>query len=102
MCIANDCEYIESIKKYRKEYYKKNKDKLKEVNKQYYYDNKECVKERIIAYKDEHKEKIQTRSNTKYTCVCGGRFSYANKSKHLQSQKHIKFIEKQDVIVEKN
>ncbi len=93
MCVTTDCEYIESIKKYRKDYYNKNKDKLKQVNKQYYYDNKECVKERINAYKEDKKDKIQNRSNNKYTCICGGRYTYANRCKHLQSKKHIKFME---------
>lgn len=39
----------------------------------------------------------KTRLSKKYECECGGRYTILNKSQHLKTQKHKKFLEpKQD------
>ena len=69
----------------RKEYRIDNRDKSKEYN----INNKIKIKE----YYNDNRDKINTKHNVHYDCVCGGKYTYSNKSKHLKSKKHIKYIE---------
>ena len=53
------------IKKYRKEYYEKNKERIKENNKQYYHDNKAVRQAYNRNYWATHGQKyIEARKNT--------------------------------------
>ena len=64
----------------------------------YFIENNECVnkvipgrshKESVKAYNDTNKDEI----NEKFDCECGGKYTHANKSAHIKSNKHLKFIE---------
>tara|TARA_R110000765_G_scaffold324111_1_gene415759 strand:- start:164 stop:712 length:549 start_codon:yes stop_codon:yes gene_type:complete len=70
------------------EYYQDNKEKKIEQSKQYNQDNKEKILEYFKQWKLDNKEKI----NEKFNCECGGKYTQANKSGHLKTKKHIKFI----------
>lgn len=70
------------------QYYIKNKDKFAEYNKQYQMNNKEQINKQREQYRQENRAKI----NLKYTCVCGGKYTHANKSQHIKSKKHTKYL----------
>lgn len=59
---------------YMKAYREKNKDKILEYNKKYFSVHN---------------------PNEKFNCDCGGKYSRANKSKHILSNKHLKFLIKE-------
>ena len=64
----------------------------------YYVENNVCVNKYIPGrtqkeYNDINREKIKIYQNEKFECECGGKFTYANKARHLISIKHQKFIE---------
>jgi len=61
-------------KKYKKEYRENNKVKNKEYKKEYY-------------------EKNKVKINQKFNCECGGRFTICNKSQHLKTKKHQKYLQ---------
>jgi len=92
-------ENKEYYKDYFKDYYLNNKEKFNEKSKEYRQKNKEHIKEwrqnnkESIALKNkEYKEKRKEKLDEKFECECGGKFSYQNKSIHLKSKKHIKYI----------
>ena len=60
-------------KGYDKEYYNDNKDKRNEKSKEYYNDNKDKL-------------------NEKHNCVCGGKYTYIHKQKHIRSAKHQQYL----------
>ncbi len=97
----------EKLQEYHKQYYKDNREKLiheakqyridnKEQiqikNKHYYIDNKQVIQKYKKQYRIDNKEKIREHQNQKYNCVCGGKYTNVNKSRHLKSKKHQKFI----------
>ena len=82
----------EKIKERKKEYVEANKEKIKEYKKEYDEANKERLKERRKEYVEANKEKIKEMMNEKFTCECGGKYTYANKSQHFKSKKHLKFV----------
>ena len=65
------------IQQYQKDYKKTNKDKIDNFNKAYYIRNKEKLEE-------------------KFDCECGGKYMRCNKSHHIKSDKHQKFLESQN------
>ena len=116
-------EYREKNKEKHKEWLKKNKEKLKEKSKEYSTNNKEKIKEYMKEYnannkdkkkeycannkdkikefqkeyrannKDKIKESNDKNNKIKTTCECGSIFPKFNKKKHVQTKKHIKYIE---------
>lgn len=92
MCQDTECSILKHMKDYRKQYYEKNRDKLLQLHKDIYINNKESILLRNKEYQKKHKEKLQKKQNTKTECECGGSYTYANKTKHLQTKKHINFI----------
>ena len=71
----------------------KDKEKEKENNKKYkhewYIKNKQLIKERNAIYRENNKEKIKSE---RYTCVCGCNLLVTSKADHITSQKHIGLI----------
>jgi len=76
--------------KYQIEYNQHHKDELKERNKQYYLSHREKMIEKAYRYKEQHKDTL----NVKIKCECGGKFMFVGKNKHLQTQKHIYYVNK--------
>ena len=61
---------------------------------QMYLDHKRNkVNERSKIYNQINKDKIKEKHTEKFSCECGGRYTYAKKSHHFKSKKHIKFID---------
>jgi len=78
-------------KNIRKNTVKKNKDCLKEYDKQYHLHNKEKKQEYNKLYHEAKKDSLKQQQNAKYLCCCGGTYMHCNKSKHLNTYKHIKW-----------
>ena len=70
-------------KEHRKEY-------LKDYNKTYF--NKNKLLEEQKEFRKENLNKLHEIANTKNDCVCGGKYTTANKSYHKKSEKHINYI----------
>ena len=92
MCKDNECEILNHIRQYHKEYREKNRDKLIELRKHKYSENSEVIISKIKEYYKLHKEEIQKKYSAKTTCVCGGSYTYANKTNHLKTKKHLDYI----------
>ena len=86
-----------------KEWREDNKDKIKEQMKQYREDNKENIKDKIKEYyeanKDkkkqyyeDNKDKIKEHLSKKCTCECGSTFTHGNKTHHIKTIKHQKYL----------
>ena len=59
--------------------------------KQYYNDNKDKAKD----YYETNKDKINIKKKEKFDCLCGGQYTNVNKSRHIKTSKHIKYLESQ-------
>ena len=92
------------IKEYKKEYRESNKDKILEKNKEYYNDNKDKIlkikkeyrinnKDKTAEYNKEYYDNNQDKFKTTCECICGGKYTHQNKSKHFKTMKHIKYID---------
>ena len=66
--------------------------------KEYYEDNREKILEHQKEYKQQNKEKIQQQQNEKFTCICGSRYTYTHKLRHLKTLLHINYIKTLDPI----
>ena len=62
----------------------------KEEAKEYYEANKEEKKEKVKARYQKNKEELKK----KFNCECGGRFTKQNKTTHIKSPKHQKYLNK--------
>lgn len=72
----------------KKEYRQENKEHLAIYNKKYNEKNKE----HIAVKKKETYQKNKAILTEKFKCECGGKYSYATKSRHFKSQKHQKYL----------
>jgi hypothetical protein len=82
----------DKISNAKKEYYEINKEQIKERTKEYYEINKEQLKERMKEYYEINKEQIKKYKNEKFTCNCGGKYTYSSKSTHFKSLKHLNVV----------
>jgi hypothetical protein len=81
------------ISKQTKEYYEKNKEQILLRCKECYDNNKEKIK----IYQKENQEKIKIKCSAKETCICGAIISYSSRSTHKKTNKHIKYLETQEI-----
>ena len=66
----------------------------KELDKIYRSQHKEEMKEYNINYRLDNKERIKESQTRQYNCECGKILQYSNKARHLNSDKHINFVYK--------
>ena len=81
----------EHLKKYRNDNKDKNKqwhDDNKEHVKQYREDNKDKKKQ----YYEDNKDKIKEHLSKKCMCECGSTFTHGNKTHHIKTIKHQKYL----------
>ncbi len=78
-------EYRQDNKEKRAEYYQDNKEKIAEYSQKYRQDNKE----KIAEYRQDNKEKLAE----KFNCECGGKYTYCHTTRHMKSQKHLKWVQ---------
>ena len=81
------------------------KDGIKERNKQYAVDNADKMKEWRVnnferkqeydkKYQTENAERIKAYNREKYDCVCGGKYTYNNKTNHINTTIHQNYLSK--------
>ena len=102
----------EDIKKYHREYYRKNREVLLTREREKYRDRTEEDKEnqarRSRVYYQRNKERFirvnrnyyatnkevrKKIANEKFNCECGGKFTRANKNVHIKTKMHLKHLE---------
>jgi hypothetical protein len=54
-------------------------------------------KKEQLKYSKEKYENDKIRLTQQYTCECGGNYQHVHKSKHAKTQKHIKYLEEQNL-----
>jgi hypothetical protein len=79
----------EQILEYKKQYREQNQEQLLEKQKRYREQNQEQLLEKQKQYYEQNREQIKEQMNQKFTCECGGKYTYGNKSQHFKSRKHI-------------
>ena len=95
------------IQKYKQQYYQENKEQLQQRSQQYYQNNKEKIQNKYQNYHQNNKEKInqnkkqyyqqnKEKLKQKFNCDCGGKYGYTTKSIHIKTQKHQKWLERQN------
>jgi len=52
---------------------------------------KQIKKKQTQEYNKKYRKIYQEQLNKKYYCCCGGTYTYTNKVKHKNSQKHTKY-----------
>jgi hypothetical protein len=62
--------------------------------------NPEKIKNFNKNYRETHQDQIRNHNNFKNNCECGGSFTNINKACHLRSNKHCKFINNNNVLVQ--
>jgi len=80
------------------QYYQDNKQELNERHRQYYQDNKQELNERHRQYRQDNKQELQRKKNEKHNCLCGGKYTKANKAIHEKTHKHQTFTRNQQPI----
>lgn len=92
MCKDKECDILNHIKKYHNDYYQKNRNKIIELRKQKYFENRELIIAKKKEYRELHKDEIQKKYSAKTTCICGGNYTYSNKTKHMKTKKHLDYV----------
>jgi len=82
---------------YYKDYYDQNKNKLLDRYKEYYDQNKDKVLEYQKDYYTRNKDKKKDYLQEKHQCLCGGCYTTVNKSTHLKTKKHLKYIQENEL-----
>ena len=85
--------YKEYNKEYNKKHYEEHKEHIKEHNKKYREEHKDYFKEYAKQYREENKEKLRAIENQKHDCQCGGKYTYTNKKRHLETIKHQQYLD---------
>ena len=80
-----------------KEYMEANKEKIKEYQKQYRGENREERKAFSKQYYETNKNAMNAKKAQPFNCVCGSIVRVSDKAKHLNTKKHLKFIEEQNI-----
>lgn len=73
-----------------KQYRLDHADEIKQYTKQYNIDHADEIKQYYKQYRLDNVDKLKK----KFSCECGGKFTYISKSIHLKTKKHLKFLEK--------
>ena len=85
----------ETIKIKKKEYYDRNVETILTKIKEYRDKNVDAIKIKKKEYYDKNTDKIKAKHNEKFTCSCGSNYTHVNKSRHLKTKKHLKYLEEQ-------
>ena len=86
-----------------KEYYQNNKDKISENKVKYYQNNKDKLLHYQNKYNNNNKDKLleytlnnKNKLYQKQDCICGSKYTYMHKQRHLKTNKHLDFINKME------
>ena len=76
----------------QKEYYNDNREVLNAYYKAYHIKNREARLIGMKEYKIKNREALLAKHNQKFTCECGGKYTYSTKARHFKTEKHKKHI----------
>lgn len=85
----DNCLNIQVPTRTIKEYYNDNKELISEQKKQYYKDNKA----KRLEYQNKYRSLNLNKLHQKFSCECKGKYILANRSIHLKTKKHKKYLE---------
>ena len=77
-------------------------EECKEQRKQYRKKHKEEIREQRKQYREENKEKIKEKKSKTFLCECGSEYTDSHKSRHMKTQKHLKYLEELNDLKEDN
>ena len=86
-------QWYESNKEINNQKKRKYNQKYKEKQKKYREENKEKMNQYFKERYQRNKQKIQKIQNRKFNCECGGKYTFANKLKHSNTNKHKKYVQ---------
>ena len=52
----------------------------------------------IGSFKQNH-EANKEKEQSKHTCACGGKYTHNHKAQHEKTQKHMKYLEEQNITI---
>tara|TARA_R100000951_G_scaffold107970_3_gene103833 strand:+ start:581 stop:1084 length:504 start_codon:yes stop_codon:yes gene_type:complete len=84
--------YIETLECVNKFIPGRTAEELYNLNKIYKKNNNEKVREISRLYYEKNREKIIEKAKEKHNCECGGKYMYANKTRHLKTKKHLDYL----------
>jgi len=87
--VVNKCIPGRTLKEYRND----NKQIIENQKKEYYNNNKEAIANQMKEYYEINKEAIANQKKVKFECQCGSKCRVSDKTKHLKTKKHLKYIE---------
>jgi len=76
---------------YQKGYDEAHVDEKKVKNKVYYEAHLDKIKAKKKVYREANAEKIKAKKNKKFTCSCGGKYTWANRGHHHRTKRHQKY-----------
>ena len=88
----NSIYYDFDRKEYQKKWWKENIDRLKEQKKKYRQENFDKIKEKEKKWREENADILKEKRNKKYSCECGGKYTYIHRQRHFKSIKHQKYL----------
>lgn len=86
-----------SISARDKQYREANKENIQTNFKLYYEKHKDILKQRSKKWYDENREKVKLRETRQIICECGCSFTFNNRFRHLNTQKHKAFLETKEI-----
>jgi len=86
----------EQVSNGKKDWYKRNKENVIERIKNNYVKNKEQKIAKVKEYAEKNKEKIKQRQSITVTCECGSIYRKYSWKKHLKTEKHVNYLNKND------
>ena len=97
----------EHIKEHSKQKRIENKDKIKEKGKEYYEKNKDSILEKNRIYQEKNKEKLKAQQaeyraahKNIIECECGAIITELKKIRHINTKKHIKYLDSKTYLFE--
>ena len=85
--IGNTCVNRKISGRRQRDWYTDNKEYVQNIYKTYYQKNHKSLCEAFNLYYQHRKDHV----NQKFVCQCGGKYTFVNKNKHLNSIKHKTF-----------
>jgi hypothetical protein len=68
---------------------------LQEYQRQYRTDNRDAIRVNRQEYYKQNRESIIASRKVSYDCDCGGRYQTTDRSKHMRTQKHQRWVQQQ-------
>ena len=88
----NECINKNIAGRNMKQYSQDNRDKISEYNKNRYEAKKERILQQQEKYRGDKREVIREKQRRPWTCECGVTITAGNKSHHMKSSKHQRYL----------